>query len=133
MFDFEVTEQGDFSRSTSNGIAVSAGKADVQRLDASATRCRCTFAKTAWSPMTVQAIYDRTQIAGNCVISLGRIRAELLRTRLDYQIFAKLKPGVTPEQGRAAIEPLLKPYPTAELLDQRRVQEGRRKRRSTPS
>ncbi len=33
------------------------------------------------------------------------------------QIFAKLKPGVTAAQGRAAIEPLVAPYPNADLKD----------------
>ena len=33
------------------------------------------------------------------------------------QIFVKLKPGVTADQGRKAIEPLLKPYRTAKLQD----------------
>ena len=37
--------------------------------------------------------------------------------QLDFLILAKLKPGVSAEQGRKAIEPLLKAYPTAKLKD----------------
>jgi putative ABC transport system permease protein len=37
--------------------------------------------------------------------------------QLDFLVFAKLVPGVTAAQGKAAIEPLLKDYPTAKLQD----------------
>jgi putative ABC transport system permease protein len=36
---------------------------------------------------------------------------------LDFYEFIKLKSGVSAEEGRAAIEPLLKAYPTAKLQD----------------
>ena len=115
MFDFDV-KSGDFAALDVNGIAVSQDKADANGWTVGDT-VPVLFAKTGVVPMTVQAIYDRTQIAGNWVISLAAFEQNYT-DQIDYQIFAKLKPGVTPEQGRAAIEPLLKAYPTAELLDQ---------------
>ena len=115
MFDFDV-KSGDFAALDVNGIAVSQDKADANDWMVGDT-VPVLFAKTGVVPMTVQAIYDRTQIAGNWVISLAAFEQNYT-DQIDYQIFAKLKPGVTPEQGRAAIEPLLKAYPTAELLDQ---------------
>ena len=38
--------------------------------------------------------------------------------QIDFQVFGSLQPGVSVDEGRAAIEPLVEGYPTAELLDQ---------------
>ena len=63
-------------------------------------------------------IYDEKQIVlpGANLISLQGYEKHFSQ-QLDALIFAKLKPGVSAEEGRAAIEPLLKAYPTAKLQD----------------
>jgi putative ABC transport system permease protein len=39
------------------------------------------------------------------------------KDQLDFVIFAKLKPGVTPDAGTAALEPVVANYPNATLKD----------------
>ena len=56
-----------------NGIAVSQDKADDNDWTVGDT-VPVLFAKTGVVPLTVQAIYDRTQFAGNYVISLADVR-----------------------------------------------------------
>jgi putative ABC transport system permease protein len=115
MFDFDVRE-GDFAALDAGGIAISKDKADEKNLRLGDS-ILVLFAKTGIVPLRIEAIYDKTQIAGDWVISLDAFDQNFADP-IDYQVFAKLKPGVTPEQGRAAIEPLLKHYPTAQLMDQ---------------
>jgi putative ABC transport system permease protein len=115
MFDFDVRE-GDFATLDAGGIAISKDKADEKNLRLGDS-ILVLFAKTGLVPLTVEAIYDKTQIAGDWVISLDAFEQNFA-DQIDYQVFAKLKPGVTPAQGRAAIEPLLQNYPTAQLMDQ---------------
>ncbi|HEY5078048.1 MAG TPA: FtsX-like permease family protein, partial [Acidimicrobiia bacterium] len=56
--------------------------------------------------------------AGDYVISLASFEQNYApQLQLDAQIFAKLKPGVSAQQGRDAIAPLVKPYPNAKLQD----------------
>jgi len=115
MFDFGVTS-GDFATMDAQGIAVSKDKADSRGWQVG-DAIPVLFAKTGIVPLTIQAIYDRTEIAGSYIIPLSGFEQNYT-DQIDYQVFAKLQPGVTPEQGRAAIEPLLRSYPTAELRDQ---------------
>jgi putative ABC transport system permease protein len=115
MFDFGVTS-GNFAAMDANGIAVSKDKADSRGWQVGDT-IPVLFAKTNFVPLTIQAIYDRTQIAGNYIIPLAGFEQNYT-DQIDFQIFIKLRPGVTAEEGRAAIEPLLKNYPTAQLMDQ---------------
>src|SRR5262249_55524747 len=99
-----------------NGIAVSKDKADSRGWQVGDT-IPVLFAKTGFVPLTIEAIYDRTEIAGSYIIPLAGFEQNY-SDQIDYQIFVKLQPGVTSEQGRAAIEPLLEHYPTAQLMDQ---------------
>jgi putative ABC transport system permease protein len=74
--------------------------------------------KTGTKPMQIQGIYGVDQLAlpGNFIMSIAGYE-QSFDTQLDALIYAKLAPGVTAEQGRAAIEPLLAQYPTAKLQD----------------
>ncbi len=74
-----------------------------------------TFVKTGKVPLTVRYIY-KANTFGDYFISLKTYEKNFT-DQLDFLILAKLKPGVSAEQGRKAIEPLLKPYPTAKLKD----------------
>jgi putative ABC transport system permease protein len=101
-----------------NGVAVSKKSADSHHWTIG-TLIPAKFAKTGATKLRVAMIYDLKQIAlpgGSNLISLQNYEKNFTQ-QLDAAIFAKLKPGVTAEQGRKAIEPLLVPYPTAKLQD----------------
>jgi putative ABC transport system permease protein len=109
---------GSFSALTPDGIAISKKSADKHDWKVGST-VPVKFAKTGNTRLTVQMIYDEKQLAlpgGGNLISLRGYEKHFTQ-QLDALIFAKLKPGVTPAQGRTAIEPLLKGYPTAKLQD----------------
>ena len=75
-----------------------------------------TFVKTGSKPLTVDYIYKENTF-GDYFISLTTYEKNFTE-QLDFLILAKLKPGVSAEgRTRQAIEPLLKPYPTAKLQD----------------
>jgi putative ABC transport system permease protein len=100
-----------------NAIAVSSRKADSKHLkigDLLPTR----FVQTGTVPLRVAFIYKNNTLAGDYIISLATFEKNFAAQRqLDAQIFAKLKPGVSVAKGRAAIAPLVAPYPNAELQD----------------
>jgi putative ABC transport system permease protein len=101
-----------------NGVAVSKKSADSQHWTIGSL-IPAKFAKTGATKLRVAMIYDLKQIAlpgGNDLISLQNYQRNFTQ-QLDAAIFAKLKPGVSAEQGRKAIEPLLASYPTAKLQD----------------
>src|SRR5205085_2403711 len=75
-----------------------------------------TFQKTGTVPLRIDYIFKERGVAGNYLTSLSTFEKNVT-DQLDVQVFAKLKPGVSAKQGRDAIEPLLKAYPTAKLKD----------------
>jgi putative ABC transport system permease protein len=74
-----------------------------------------TFVKTGVRPLRVVHIYTEN-VWGDYFMSTAEYDKNYTES-LDFLVFASLKPGVSAAQGRAAIEPLLKPYPTAKLQD----------------
>ena len=120
MFDFGVVA-GDFATMDPSGIAVSEITAEDNGWRIGDT-LPVLFANTGFVPLTVQAIYDGTQIVGDYVISMDAFEQNFA-DQLDFQVFAKLRPDVSLEEGRAAIDPLVSAYPTAELMDQAEYKE----------
>jgi putative ABC transport system permease protein len=114
---FELgTVAGSWNDMTDDGIAISERKAEEQGWRVGDT-LNLTFVQTGSVPMEVQYIYEENTF-GDFFISLGAFDANFSQAqRLDFLIFISLQPGVTAEEGRAAIEPLLEPYPIAELRD----------------
>ena len=108
---------GKLSDLTPDGIAISKKSADKHHWKIGST-IPVKFAKTGNTRLRVEMIYDEKQIVlpGANLISLQGYEKHFSQ-QLDALIFAKLKPGVSPEEGRKAIEPLLKGYPTAKLQD----------------
>ena len=112
------TEQGALSDLTVDGIAISSKFASDNSL-AIGDVLPVTF-PNGIATATVQAIYQGSQlgVSGDFVISLESFDAHFLPSqRLDVLVLATLAPGVSAEDGRAAIEPVIKPYPTANLRD----------------
>jgi len=100
-----------------DGIAVSKKSADSHHWKIGSV-IPAKFAKTGATKLHVAMIYDLKQIVlpGSNLISLPNYQKNFTQ-QLDAAVFAKLKPGVTAEEGRKAIEPLLTAYPTAKLQD----------------
>ena len=114
LFDFG-TRAGAMTALSPNGIGVSTRKASSKNLKMG-DLVPVKFVKTGVVPLKVEFIYKNNGLAGDYLISLANFERNFTQ-QLDFQIFAKLKPGVTAAQGRKAIEPLLKPYPNAQLKD----------------
>jgi putative ABC transport system permease protein len=126
MFDFGFTS-GTFTDLTPDGVAISKKYADKHHLKVGDTLA-VQFVRTGKTDLTVQGIYKNTQLAGTFLTSLANFeRNQPEQAQIDAQIFAKLKPGVSPAQGRAAIEPLLKKFPTAKLQDQAQYKKDQEK------
>jgi putative ABC transport system permease protein len=105
---------GSFASIENNGIAVSKRKADANHWKIGSV-IPTTFVKTGKVPLKVGYIY-KANTFGDYFISLKTYEKNF-NEQLDFLILAKLKPGVSAAQGRKAIAPLLKAYPTAKLKD----------------
>lgn len=68
--------------------------------------------------LTVRAIYGNGQREGlsDYALSIAAFNAHYT-DQLDSQVYAKLKSGVSPSQGKRAIDKVLKPYANAKLQD----------------
>ncbi len=100
-----------------NAIAISTRKADSKHLKVGDT-LPTRFVQTGTVPLKVAFVYKNNTLAGDYIISLATFEKNFTpQFQLDQQIFAKLKPGVSASAGRAAIAPLVAPYPNAELKD----------------
>jgi putative ABC transport system permease protein len=108
---------GNFLALTADGLAISKDTADSKHWGIG-TVVPAEFVKTGRTevPLTVQMIYKERLLAGDYFMSLAGFE-KYFKDQLDLLIFAKLKPGVTPEAGRAALEPVIAKYPNAELKD----------------
>jgi putative ABC transport system permease protein len=117
MFDFDV-RQGAIRDLGSDNIAVSQRTAeDYEWKLGDEVRLRFGTGKVASLP--IAAIYEQTEIADDFFMSIeGYEKHQSKRLQQDFLIFMTLDEGVSAEQGRAAIEPVLESVPTAELRDQ---------------
>jgi putative ABC transport system permease protein len=105
---------GSLASIDNNGIAVSKRKADDNHWRIG-TIIPVTFVKTGKVPLRVGYIY-KANTFGDYFIGLKTYEKNFT-DQLDFLVLAKLKPGVSATEGRTAIEPLVKPYPTAKLKD----------------
>jgi putative ABC transport system permease protein len=108
---------GNFETLTANGLAVSKDKADSKHW-AIGSQVDAQFVKTGKTPvlLTIQMIYKEKLLAGDYFMSLTSFE-NYFKDQLDFVIFAKLRPGITAEEGRAALEPVVAKYPNADLKD----------------
>jgi putative ABC transport system permease protein len=108
--------QGSLSDLGLGDVAISKEKADDKGWKVG-DEIPVTFTKTGAGDLRVAAIYDESLFLGDYVISLDTWDQNFDR-RLDFIIMTRLKPGVSPEEGRRAMESVLEQDPTAELQDQ---------------
>jgi putative ABC transport system permease protein len=74
-----------------------------------------TFVKTGDQRLRIDYIFEENTF-GDYYISLGTYEQNYV-DQLDSTVFANLKPGVSPDEGRRAIEAVAKPYPNAKVQD----------------
>lgn len=107
---------------TPDGIGVSKKKADDHHWKLGDT-IPTTFVKTGVQPLKVQYIFDKNTF-GDYYISIASYEKNY-SDQLDSVVFANLKPGVSLDQGRKAINAVTKPYPNAKVLDQSQFKANR--------
>jgi putative ABC transport system permease protein len=117
LYDFGGVSGSISDLTAPNTIAVSQRRADSKHLKLG-DLLPMRFVQTGVVPLRVAFIYKHNGLAGDYVLSLTTFEKNFPpQFQLDAQIFAKLKPGVSAQQGRDAIAPLVAPYPNAELKD----------------
>jgi putative ABC transport system permease protein len=114
LFDVDV-RQGSFADLGPRSIAVSQQVADAKHLGLG-DRVDVTFPTTGPSAFTVGAVYGARSLAGDYVLPLSAARRDF-SSKLDFQVYAKLAPGVPAATGRRAIERVVAAYPNATLMD----------------
>jgi putative ABC transport system permease protein len=114
LYDFGVVA-GSVTALRPDGIAVSTRKASSKHLKLG-DLVPVKFVKTGVVPLRVAFIYRNNTLVGDYVVSLANYERNFAQ-QLDFLIWAKLEPGVTADQGRRAIEPLVAKYPNADLKD----------------
>jgi putative ABC transport system permease protein len=116
LYDFGGVA-GSITDLTPNGIAVSTRKASSKHVKLG-DLLPVTFVKDGKNPvpLKVEFIYKNNGLVGDYVISLANY-ARNFAQQLDFLVYAKLKPGVSADQGRAAIQPLVDKYPNTALKD----------------
>ncbi|HEV7527074.1 MAG TPA: FtsX-like permease family protein, partial [Acidimicrobiia bacterium] len=114
LYDFGAVS-GSITDLTPDGIAVSRTKANSKHLKIG-DLVSMRYVKTGVVPLRVEFIYKNNTLVGDYVVSLANYQKNF-DEQLDFLIYAKLKPGVTAAQGRAAIAPLVAKYANADLKD----------------
>jgi putative ABC transport system permease protein len=112
MLDYDPVV-GSFSDLT-NGIAISKKQADDHHWKLG-DNIPATFVKTHTVSLPVQFIF-KANAFGDYYISTATYEKNYDQ-HLDFVVIAKLKPGVSAEQGTKVLTPLVDQYPTAELKD----------------
>jgi putative ABC transport system permease protein len=112
MLDFDAVS-GSFNDLT-NGIAVSKNKADDHHWKVG-DQIPVTFVKTGTVRLPVQLIF-KANTFGNYYVSNATYDKNYDQ-HLDFVVIAKLKPGVSADQGDKALGPIVDQYPTADLKD----------------
>jgi len=114
LFDVDL-RQGDLAAMRPTGIAISQQVADAEGLRLG-DRLPVAFTTTGTHDFTVQAIYGARSLAGDYVLPVSAARRHF-SSQLDFQVYARLAPGVSPAAGRNAIDDVLSAYPNATLMD----------------
>jgi len=114
LFDVDL-RQGDLTTMRPSGIAISQQVADADGLRLG-DRLPVGFTTTGTHAFTVQAIYGARSLAGDYVLPLTAARRHF-SSQLDFQVYARLAPGVSAAAGRSAIDQVLAAYPNATLMD----------------
>ena len=97
LFDVGVID-GDLSRMTGSGVAISQHIAQARHLTMGA-HVAVTFSRAGRQIFTVQAIFTQRDLGGDYFLPLVAAQ-RYFNLQLDYQVYVKLADGVTPAAGR---------------------------------
>jgi len=116
VFNMKVEDGnvGDLAQPNSVGISRSVANDKHLRIG---SRVPAQFPNGA-TPLTVRTIYGNGNKQGfaDYTLSIATVSAHYT-SQLDQYVFVKLASGVSPLEGRQAIDPVLKAYPNAKLQD----------------
>ena len=79
-----------------------------------------TFARTGTQPMRLADTFTSTAVRSDYVISLDAFKSNF-KQQLSLEVDVLLKPGITPEAGRLAVEEALVDFPNVEARDRTQV------------
>jgi putative ABC transport system permease protein len=114
LFDVEVSA-GDVSRLDHDGIAVFSGTAQAKGWQVG-DRVPVVFGDTGAVDLTIEAVFDSKDLTGAYVVGTGVFDAHLPEVG-DSQIWIRLADGVDVDEARAALDPIVAGYPSAEVQD----------------
>jgi putative ABC transport system permease protein len=79
-----------------------------------------TFARTGTQPMRLADTFTSTAVRSDYVISLDAYKSNF-KQQASLEVDVLLKPGITPEAGRLALEEALVDFPNVEARDRAQV------------
>jgi putative ABC transport system permease protein len=123
LFDLKVEDGRTTDLGQSNSLAVSRAVADDNnwRLGSSVP---VSF-PNGTTDLTVRMIFGNGQKEGlaDYALSIATFN-EHYTNQLDQQVYVKLAPGISPAEGRKALDGVIKAYPNAELQDRTEFKEA---------
>lgn len=114
LFEVEVTA-GDVAALDEDGIGVFAATA-ADRGWSVGDQVPVVFGDTGIRRFTIAVLLDSKELTGAYVMGTAAFDANLPDVG-DTQIWIRLAEGVSPEQARSALEPLVAGFPSAEIQD----------------
>jgi putative ABC transport system permease protein len=103
-------------------IAVSEEKADDLGLKLG-DEVPVRFVETGEQRLRVAVVYEDEDLVGPWFVGLDVAEANMTQ-QFDFQDIVELRQGVTLEEGRRALDPVVDQYPTADLFDQQEYREA---------
>lgn len=112
LFDIGL-ERGDLSILRDDGVLVLDREAEARGLTVG-DRLEFGFVDGTTRPLTVLGLYERDELAGGYVVTQG-LHESTGVDQFDFSVYLLANPGADPAKVRAAIEPIVVPFPNAEL------------------
>lgn len=106
---------GDAANLDEDGLAVLDSVADDNGWTVG-SQVPARFVETGAQTLTVEVIYTEAALAGRYFLGLPAFEANFA-DQFDFQVYIDAAPGVSPEEARAAIDPIVADYANATLQD----------------
>lgn len=118
LFDLKPTDPTAFASLGADDIAIAKRLADEKGWKVG-DQVDARFPDGTTTKLTIGALYEvgQQQGLGDYFVSTDTF-AKYFPEQFDFQVFAKLKPGVSLAEGKKALERAVRPYPNAEVKDQ---------------
>ncbi|HUR52165.1 MAG TPA: FtsX-like permease family protein [Mycobacteriales bacterium] len=119
------TASGDITSIDRGQMAVSEQAAQSQGLHVG-DKVDVVWSRTGNKPMTIGAVYEQNLFAGDYLVG-GDVVDKNVTERLLGVVAVTLKPGVSPDQGRKAVDGVAKDFPNLDVEDQAQLVQAQRK------